>query len=46
MKASAIIAALLVAAASASAARLQNDGFESSDFTSWQVGSEGWRVRR
>ena len=40
----AAIAILLASAALASAARLQNEGFESSDFTSWQCDGEGWRV--
>jgi hypothetical protein len=40
----AAIALFLSAAATAGAARLQNEGFESSDFTAWQCDGEGWRV--
>ena len=38
------IVAFLGVVASASAARLQNEGFESGDFISWQCDGEGWRV--
>ena len=40
----AAIAMLLASAACASAARLQNEGFESGDFISWQCDGEGWRA--
>ena len=40
----AAIAVLLASAAFASAARLQNEGFESGDFINWQCDGEGWRV--
>ena len=39
-----LIAVFLGLVVSASAARLQNEGFESGDFTSWQGDGEGWRV--
>jgi hypothetical protein len=39
-----ITALLLVGGASASAAGLKNDGFETGDFTAWQIGGEGWRA--
>lgn len=39
-----LIAVFLGLVASASAARLQNPGFETSDFTGWQADGEGWRV--
>lgn len=39
-----LIAALFGLAASASAARLQNEGFETGDWTGWQADGEGWRV--
>jgi hypothetical protein len=39
-----LIAVLLGFASSAPAARLQNEGFESGDFISWQSDGEGWRV--
>ena len=38
------IVILLIAVGSVSAARLQNEGFESGNFVSWQYDGEGWRV--
>ena len=40
----AAIAILLASTSLASAARLQNEGFESGDFINWQCDGEGWRV--
>ncbi len=43
MRLLAFAAFLLVAAAAAPAARLENDGFEMGNFNAWQIDAEGWR---
>lgn len=43
-RAAALVAMVLGAAAGSHAAGLRNDGFESSDFTGWEIYGNGWRV--